>query len=258
MTTLRFVTLVFFSCVAVKTAAHDFWLEPSAFRPADAGAVAIRLMVGDHGRGEPVRRNNARIERFVVRDADGERNVPGRQGSDPAGYLDAISGSAMVGYRTTPVRHDDMSAVRFESYLREEGLERIIALRAAAGSARKSGRELYSRSAKAWLSASREGARFDVPFGFRFEIVPLNDPATAENLEARVLFEGKPVEGVLVQAIDQSSGTLNSRRSNSDGRAQVELTGDGPWIVKAVHMVAASDGAGAEWERIWATLTFGR
>lgn len=256
--TLRFVTLVFLGCAAVKTAAHDFWLEPSTFRPADSRAVAIRLMVGDHGRGEPVKRNNGRIDRFVVRDADGEKDVPGRQGSDPAGYLDAVSGTAMIGYQTTPMRHGEMSAERFEAYLREEGLERIIGLRAAAGNSRKSGRELYSRSAKAWLSASLHGARFDVPFGFRFEIVPLNDPATAEVFEAQVLFKGKPVEGVLVQAIDRSNGTLIGRRSNSEGRVQVGLTGDGPWIVKAVHMVAASDGAVADWESIWATLTFER
>lgn len=255
--TLRFVTLVFIGCAAVKTAAHDFWLEPSTFHPADARAVAIRLMVGDHGRGEPVKRNNRRIDRFVVRDADGEKDIPGRQGSDPAGYLDSVSGTAMVGYQTTPLRHGDMSAERFEAYLREEGLERIIGMRAAAGNSRKSGREIYSRSAKAWLSASRQGAGFDVPFGFRFEIVPSSDPATAGVFEAQVLFEGKPVEGVLVRAIDQSSGTLTSRRSNSEGRAQVRLEGDGPWIIKAVHMIPASS-AGADWESIWATLTFGR
>ena len=258
MMTLRFVTLVFIGCVAVKTAAHDFWLEPSAFRPADSGPVAIRLMVGDHGRGEPLKRNNGRIRHFVVRDADGEKDVPGRQGSDPAGYLDAISGSALVGYQTTPLRHGDMSAERFESYLREEGLERIIALRSAAGSSLKSGREIYSRSAKAWLKSSGRGTRFDVPFGFRFEIVPENDPATAEPLRTRLIFEGQPVEGVLVTAIGPSNGVTVSRRSDANGKVALNLPGKGVWIVKAVYMIAAPGNSGADWESIWATLTFER
>ncbi len=258
MTTLRFFIVLFVSCVAVKTAAHDFWLEPSTFHPANDRPVAIRLMVGDHGRGEPVRRNNRRIDRFIVRDADGEKGVAGRHGSDPAGYLDAISGDAMVGYQTEPLRHGDLSAERFESYLREEGLEPIIALRAAAGSSLERGREIYSRSAKAWLTSSKRGARFDVPLGFRFEIVPLNDPAMAERFEAQLLFAGKPVEGVLVRAIGLGTGKTIAGRSDAEGRVALELEGDGPWMVKAVHMFAAPKSAGADWESIWASLTFHR
>src|SRR5687768_4424855 len=130
---LRIFTLLLLllSCVAVKTAAHDFWLEPSTFRPTAGTPVAVRLMVGDHGNGEPVKRNNARLASFVISDAGGPRAVTGANGTDPAGHIDDISGSALIGYRTRPLRHSDMSADRFESYLREEGLEEIIQRRAA-------------------------------------------------------------------------------------------------------------------------------
>lgn len=239
---------------AVPAAAHDFWLEPSSFRPTEGTPIAIRLMVGDHGRGEPVRRNNPRIERFVVRDADGERAVPGAQGADPAGYIDAISANAMVGYRGTAVRHGSMSPTRFESYLREEGLERIIDSRAASGSAQKPGREIYSRSAKAWLGS---GAGFDETFGFRFEIVLESDPHAGTPLRARVLFEGEPVEGVRVSALHRESGRKVSDRSDAEGRVSLTISGAGIWLVKAVHMTPA-EVEGADWESIWATLTFER
>ena len=32
--------------------------------------------------------------------------------------------------------------------------------------------------------------------------------------------------------------------------------GAGVWLIKAVHMIAAPPGSGAEWESFWASLTF--
>lgn len=250
----RSITIFLFLTAALPVAAHDFWLEPSSFRPAEGTPIAIRLMVGDHGKGEPVRRNNRRIERFAVRELSGERGVPGPQGGDPAGYVDSVSAHAMVGYRSRAVRHGDMSPARFESYLREEGLERIIESRAASGAAHKPGREIYSRSAKAWI-AREPGGRFDETFGFRFEIILESDPHAGAPLRARVLFEGRPVEGVLVSALHRASGSKVSDRSDTDGRVTLPVNGSGIWLVKAVHMIPAGL-QDADWESIWATLSF--
>lgn len=250
----RSIAIFLFLAAVLPVAAHDFWLEPSSFRPARGAPVAIRLMAGDHGKGEPVRRNDRRIESFVVRDGDGERAVGGTAGGDPAGYIDSISANAMVGYRSRPVRHGDMSPARFESYLREEGLERVIESRSASGDAQKPGREIFSRSAKAWI-ARGAGGRFDGIFGFRFEIVLDSDPHADIPLSARVLFEGRPVHGVLVSAIHRASGRKVSDRSDTEGRVALPVRGGGLWLVKAVHMVPAAV-AGADWESIWATLSF--
>lgn len=240
---------------AVPASAHDFWLEPSSFRPAEERLVAIRLMVGDHGKGEPVKRNDGRIKRFVVRDMAGERKVRGPRGGDPAGYIEGVSGNAMVGYRSTPIRHGDMSPQRFASYLREEGLERIIEQRSASGSTDRPGREIFSRSAKAWI-ASEAGGRFDETFGFRFEIVLESDPQGTP-LRARVLFEGRPVEGVLVSALHRATGRKASERSDPAGRVVLPANGAGIWLVKAVHMIPAGL-EDADWESFWATLSFER
>jgi uncharacterized GH25 family protein len=60
--------------LADRSFAHDFWIEPSAYRPAAGKAVTIRLMQGEHFRGEAVRRNETRIERFLVRDLRGDHH----------------------------------------------------------------------------------------------------------------------------------------------------------------------------------------
>ncbi len=46
-----------------------------------------------------------------------------------------------------------------------------------------------------------------------------------------------------------------SARSDRSGRALFALTAGGVWLVKAVHMVPAPAGSGADWESLWASLT---
>ena len=47
-----------------------------------------------------------------------------------------------------------------------------------------------------------------------------------------------------------------SARSDSDGRVRLRLSGAGMWLIKAVHMVPAPQGSGADWSSDWASLTF--
>jgi uncharacterized GH25 family protein len=253
---------IVFLCVQ-SLQAHDFWIEPTTFRPGSREAVAIRLMQGEHFRGEAVARNEKRIERFVVSDGSGQRPVDGTNGDEPAGRIQRTApGLSIVGYRTHPLRHGSMAAPKFESYLREEGLERIIDLRAARGDAMRPGTERFSRSAKALiLQPGNGGARFDEPLGLRFEIVPATDPhdAAQATLTAQLLFEGRPVEGALVTAIhrDDPAATRNAR-SNREGRVTLPIVKSGVWLIKSVHMIEAPEGSGVDWESIWATLTFER
>ena len=254
--------IVVVALLAPPLFAHDFWIEPSDFQPSRGELVSLHLRVGDAFRGEPVARNVPRIERFIVRDASGERPVPGEHGSDPAGSIHAAGGVALVGFRSRPIRHGDMTPARFESYLREEGLEAVLEARAARGQTSRPGREIYSRSAKAILTNGP--GQSDVwarPFGFRFEIVPVSDPvdgADGTPLEVRLLFEGDAAEGVLVTAFPEENPARNvTARSDENGRAVLPI-GPGIWLLKAVHMGEAPSGTGADWESIWATLSFRR
>ena len=47
-------------------------------------------------------------------------------------------------------------------------------------------------------------------------------------------------------------------RTDSQGRVSFPLQRAGMWLIKAVHMMAAPAGSGADWESIWASLTFER
>jgi uncharacterized GH25 family protein len=76
-------------------------------------------------------------------------------------------------------------------------------------------------------------------------------------VRVRVLHEGKPLAGALVKAIalEDPDHTL-SARSGKDGGVALLLARKGVWLIKTVHMVPAPKETGADWESLWASLTF--
>lgn len=189
------------------------------------------------------------------------RDVEGVPGRDPAGVARAAErGYLVVGYRS---RHSrvDLPADKFETYLVEEGLENIVAARAAQGESSRPSREMYSRCAKTILDAGAGGtAGFDRTLGFRLELVPERSPNEAgggRSMPVRLLYEKKPLSGVLVVAMNREEpGKKLSARTDEAGRVVFDLARRGVWLVKSVHMVSAPPRSGADWESLWGSLTF--
>lgn len=243
---------------ATTLQAHDFWLEPSTYRPVAGSTVAVKLRVGEHFTGDGVPRRPASIERFFVRQGGRDVAIAGAENADPAGSFRADgNATAVIAYRSRP-SYVELPAAKFEEYLREIGEERIIAVRARRGESAKPGREQFSRCAKALLTGRTTSAAAAQPTGLRYELVPDADPtAGAKPFRGRTLYEGKPVSGALVVATfrDEPSVRL-SARTNAAGRFTFTLPRRGVWLITSVHMVDAPAKARAQWESIWASLTF--
>jgi len=237
--------------------AHDFWLEPSTFRPAAGATVAVGLRVGEDFLGDPVLRSSSSIERFVVRERGRASDVGGVEGGDPAGWFRAREGAAVVAYAShaAPV---ELPPQRFEAYLRRQGLEWVIAARARDGESGDPGRELFSRQAKAILAGARPFGEASRPFGLRYEIVPVGDPSfAASTFRGRALYEGQPVSGALVTALLRGDPKLRlTTRSDRGGGFAFTLPRPGVWLVESVWMVEAPLFSRADWQSFWASLTF--
>lgn len=251
--------LLFVAALVLPVRAHDFWIEPSAFEPAVDSVVRIGLRVGLGFAAEPVARNSEAIEAFFVAGPDGRQDVMGREGVNPAGILKVTApGTLLVGYRSrpAPVR---LAPAAFEKYLKEEGLERIIEARTRAGRRAADGIEVFSRSVKTLLLAgngAREG--HDRPLGLTLELVPERHPAALPQngrMPLRLVYQGAPLEGALVVALSQDNKPSSQARTDRQGRVTLVL-GEGVWLIKAVHMVPAAPASGADWESVWASLTF--
>lgn len=261
------LALTLLACAAALTGearAHDFWIQPSSFHPEPNARVSIDLRVGEEFHGEPVARNPDRIERFFVR-VDGAESTPiaGVDGKAPAGYWSpAAPGFAWIGYRSR-TSSLELAADKFESYLAEEGLERIIELRRIRAERKVPGRERYSRCAKSLIQVGAGDATsrvHETKLGFPLELLPEQNPYTlrpGDPFSVRLVYQDKPLEGALVGCMSESDPAAEVRvRTDADGRAKFTLAKDGVWLVRVVHMVRAPAGEPSDWESLWASLTF--
>jgi uncharacterized GH25 family protein len=236
--------------VSSPVLAHDFWIEPSAYNPGAGELVTLKLWVGEHLGGETLPRNEALIESFSAFRGGVEAPVLGFDGSDPAGLLrPQAPGGLVIAYRS--LRSAALiPADKFQAYLAVEGLPPV-----------PPGREVFSRCAKSLLAVGgRSDPTVTKPVGLTLELVPETDPyalSPGAGLTVRLLYQGKPLAGALVMALDGTDAQDPQRvRSDADGRAAFTLPRAGNWLIKAVHMIRAPKDAGADWESFWASLTF--
>ena len=236
--------------IASPVLAHDFWIAPSAFTPGVGEPVTLNLWVGEHLGGETLPRNEALIEWFSAIRGGIQAPVLGFDGSDPAGFLrPEAAGGVVIAYRSLRSAVE-LPAEKFQAYLALEGLPPVTP-----------GREVFSRCAKTLLAVGgRGGPTITKPVGLTLELVPESDPYTlapGARLTVRLLYQGKPLAGALVMALDATDAQSPQQiRSDAEGRASFTLPRAGAWLIKAVHMIRAPRDAGADWESFWASLTF--
>ena len=241
--------------------AHDMWIEPTTFSPDLGQILGVRLRVGQDLLGDPLARDPALVNQFVVEDGAGRRPVIGHDGSDPAGLLRvAMPGLLVIGYRSNPSAVE-LAADKFNQYLKDEGLDAVASLRARRNETGAKAHELFSRCAKSLvLSGPPSETQHDRPLGFTLELVAERNPYTTragQELPVRLTYENRPLAGALVVAMNRRSPSQKlSARTDNDGRVRFRLPTGGMWLVKAVHMIPAPAGANAEWASFWASLTF--
>jgi uncharacterized GH25 family protein len=255
------VVVMAIALLSVPLAAHDMWIEPTTFFPQAGEIVSLRLRVGQDLLGDPLLLDPSLVNQFVVKDGDGIRPVVRRDGRDPAGLVRlAAPGVHVIGYRSNPSAIE-IPADTFNQYLKEEGLDGVSAQRASRNETRAPAREIFSRCAKSLVfSGATADAAGDRPLGFTLELVAERNPygmRADQDLPVRLTYENRPLAGALVVAINRLNPAEKlSARTAADGRVRFTLRRDGMWLIKAVHMVPAPQGAQAEWASFWASLTF--
>jgi uncharacterized GH25 family protein len=246
---------------SASLAAHDMWIEPTAFSPDAGKIVGLRLRVGQDLLGDPIPRDPALISQFISVDSIGLKPVVGRDGADPAGLVRAAApGLLIVGYKSNP-SPIVLPAAKFNQYLNDEGLEAIAELRARRNQTGNDAREVFARCAKSLLSSGiPSDADTDRVLGFPLELVTLKNPYTlraGEELPVSLTYEGRPLPGALVVAMNRTNPAAKlTARTDKSGRVAFRLAESGMWLIKAVHMIPAAAGMNADWASFWASLTF--
>ena len=238
--------------------AHDFWIEPSTFRPEPGSTISARLLVGEEFRGDPYPHSDQHILRFFLSGPKGEAPVEGAEGAEPAGVARIEApGLHWIGYAS----HEtvvELGADKLGTYIQLVGLEPFFKRDRT-----KPIRDHFSRCAKSLLLSGPARGNlkgFDRRLGFRLELVPEANPYTLGKnavLPVRLLESGKPVANALVVAIERSRPEDSAVRARTDaqGRVRLALPRPGVWLVKAVW-IAPIAGSEDEWESWWASLSF--
>ena len=109
------------------------------------------------------------------------------------------------------------------------------------------------------LPAMQLTSRIEASFGRQLDALPtqtrqlLQLAAADPSGDGSLLWGAAGRLGIGVQA---GGPAVEAGLVEFDGRVRFRLQPGGMWLVKTVHMVRAPGGSNAEWESIWASLTF--
>lgn len=249
--------------------AHEFWLEPDQFHTTSNVPREFRLYVGQFYEGESIPFSKEYVASFKHYSAENKEDLtlalPSASNTGFAWTLQQ-AGAHVLAVDTHP-NTVTLSDDQFHSYLQDEGLDQIIALRKLTGNAKAPVRERYRRHIKTIVTV--DGKRGDAvqqrtaqqSTGQRLEIVPLTDLQTwngKNELAFQLLFDNQPLAGSLIKAWHRQNGqiTLIRARSGNNGDVQLTLPFSGVWMLSVVHMLPMTSNSEFSWESFWGNLTF--
>jgi len=254
--------LLAFLATALPLVAHECWLQPASFAPVAGPAIGLTIQVGTNFEGEPKPFSPARVAALRDFSAAGTRDLTPKLNDRlqlPVSFEDP--GTHVITYDSKPGLIT-LEADKFNEYLREEGLEVVIAERAQAGESAQPGRERYLRCNKTIVRADgKSDGTYAVVTGQRLEIIPVDDPAAWSAGGAsrfKLLFAGQPLAGAKVRAWHRAGGQLATLDAvtTATGEVSFDLPAAGEWMLSTIHMARLTGDAAADWESHWGNLTF--
>ncbi|MFP8834629.1 DUF4198 domain-containing protein [Hydrogenophaga sp. XSHU_21] len=254
-----------FCWMATSVSAHEFWIAPDRFTARVNEPIALSVRVGEGFLGEPAAFGQPMAVSLRWHHRAGKKDLttrlPPTLGQDRVAMAFDRAGTHVIALDTQPTP-SELPADKFTDYLREDGLEHIVALREAKGQSDQVGRERFQRHVKTLLSVGNQhDSAYRVRTGQILEIVPLKNPQLVkpgESLAVEVLFKGAPLAGALVRVWNRSGDDVEvlTDRTDAAGRSVATLSRCGRYMVSVVHMVPAADPQAHDWDSHWGNLTF--
>ncbi len=264
------VAMLVLLVLAAPALSHDFWLVPNAFKVGVGEDLVVR---GQTSSDFPTSLSAVTVDRVAsarLVTARGERPI---QHLDVEGvslrltHRPTEAGQAVVAVRVHP-RNIPESPESFRNYLRLEGApEALVRYEQMGILPTDSILRRYAKYAKVLVQIGEDGARvFETVVGHPLEFVPLSDPTEVESggvLRMRMLFQGEPVPHARGHVSVAESRTAETAyhgaefETDGNGEFDVLVAGSGLWNVRALWIVPAPPGSGADWDVHWATLVWG-
>ncbi|MEQ9398941.1 MAG: DUF4198 domain-containing protein [Longimicrobiales bacterium] len=255
--------------LSLPASAHDFWLIPHVFRLAPGQELIVDGRTSSTfptslSAVTPDRIGEARILTAGTSETLSHIGVDGsvlRLSHRPTDV-----GQAVIAVRVLP-REIPESPESFRNYLRVEGAPEALERYEREGILpTDSIIRRYAKYAKTVVEVGSGGRRaFLQRAEHPFEFTPLADPGSVEPgqlLRIQVEFLGEPLAGARIHAgvateANATASVLDQEYlSDEAGIVAVPLAHAGIWNVRALHIVPAPAGSGADWDVHWATLVW--
>jgi uncharacterized GH25 family protein len=266
-----FATLLMGLIYGVPAEAHDFWVQPAQYWLQPQIPSSITLQVG-HG---PFRQRSpipfSRILRFEAIGSDGVGNdLRGTLhlggSADDGSVTFSQPGAYVLVLETDNRAQSHLPAIRFNDYLKVEGLTPALDQRERLHKTDRDGSENYSRQAKAIVQIGPPDANSQIqvtrPLGLPLEIVLEASPYARPQpraLPIRVIYEGQFLEGALVKLthLENDAVPLETHVTDSTGRATFVMPTEGNWLLNVIWTKPLPGSRETDFETIFSSLSFG-
>jgi uncharacterized GH25 family protein len=258
-------------CHASLVAAHDFWVQPGEYWASPGALTSMTLQVG-HG---PFRQRSPiparRITRFQAIAPDGavidlhdELRLGGA--ADDGDFRLKDPGAYLLILQTDDGAQTHLPSIRFNDYLKVEGLTPALEQRARLHQMDADGSERYSRCTKSIVQVGPSGAgtrgQVNKTVGLPLEIVPEANPydvPQSASLPVRVIYAGQPLAGALVKLtnLKDDASPFEVHLTDQQGRASFTMPNSGTWLLNVIWTKALPQSEETDFETVFSSLSFG-
>ena len=264
----RYLLLITLLTLSVLAAAHEFWLQPAFFFATPGSTVPVDILVGEGFVGEASEGKKNRIVTYRhYSSTDSTSLTPKLVGNNYGSVSIKFTqpGTHLLVFANTP-KFITLKPKEFLAYLKEDGLDHVVAARQQLGQTNKPSRELYRRCVKSLVQVGDQpDDTYARPTNLTLDITPTQNPYTLRQGQMagfRVLFRGKPLADALVRHWVSPNATTKAtevqQRSDANGLVQFKLL-SGRNMVSTVLMIPNDEDTKdqADWQSYWGSLTFG-
>lgn len=251
--------------LATQAVAHEVWIEPRHYQVEKGAPIVASLKNGERFAGIELGWFSGQIARFDVVERGKRRALNGRPGDIPAVQgLKTGAGLVVLVHQSKPKTVTYENWDKFQKFVDHKDLGDVRAAHQARQLPESPLREIYTRFAKSLLSVGH-GKGTDLQTGMETEIVALANPYRERLTEmpVLVLYQGKPRGKVQVELFERAPDgevRVSTHRTDELGKATLPVRAGHTYLVDAVVLrVPAKDLAqryNAQWETLWASLTF--
>lgn len=273
--------LILFLC------SHDLYLKMETYFLQPNEEATLSLYNGTFDKSENIITRDRMLDASVT--SNGKRTkIQDNQWKDQDSTITQFTlqvgkpGTYVAGV-STKARNIELTAEKFNDYLKHDGVLDMLEARKEKNLLDQDAVESYQKHVKAiYQVGDNKTDDWKTNLGYPIEFIPQANPYetySGEQLEVQLLLDGKPLSNQLVFAHHQSGSHGHTHddedhthdgksdedhshtggqqlRTNDRGMVTVDLSNDGIYYLRTIHMVEVEDNDDLTHESKWATLTF--